>query len=419
MSENVRVLVVDDEPQMLRAVSRLLRSAGYGVVEASTGNEGLRLAKENRPDLILLDVVLPDVNGIEVCRRIKADAAMAESYVVLISGMQTASESQAEGLEGGADGYIVRPISNRELLARVEALLRTKQAERALRKERDRVQQYLDVAGVLFVVIDSCGEVTLINQKGCEILGYQQQDIVGKNWFDCFLPEGVREDVRGIFNRLMAGEVEPIEYAENAVLTRRGEERIIAWHNTVLRDWAGHIVGTLSSGEDITEYKRAERLLRIQRDLGVALSAISELPEALNQLLEATFRVKGIDSGGVYLVDQVTGGLDLAAHKGLRPEFVESVSHYDADSPQARLVIAGQSAYWQHPDVLPLTEERVRQREELRAVAVIPIKYQGVDGRSTVVGALNLASHTRDEIPVSVRDALEAMAAQIAGVLAE
>ena len=144
MKEKCQILVVDDEPHMLRATSRLMKSAGYEVIEATTGNDCLRLTREKSPGLILLDVMLPDINGVEVCRRIKADNAFSDSYVILLSSLRTESDSQSEGLEEGADGYIARPIPNRELLARVEAILRMKQREEALRKLSDQVDGVIE-----------------------------------------------------------------------------------------------------------------------------------------------------------------------------------------------------------------------------------------------------------------------------------
>jgi len=141
-----------------------------------------------------------------------------------------------------------------------------KRAQEALREERDKAQRYLDVAGVMFIAIDADQQVTLVNKKGCEILGYKEQDIIGKNWFDNFLPEAVRDKVKPVFTKLMAGEVEPVECFENPVLTKSGEKRIIAWHNTILKDETGMTLGILSSGEDITERKQAEEALRKSED---------------------------------------------------------------------------------------------------------------------------------------------------------
>ena len=133
-----------------------------------------------------------------------------------------------------------------------------KHAEEALQEERDRAHQYLDIAAVMFVMLDREGVVTLINQRGSEILGYEQEEVLGKNWFAHFLPRKVRERVKHVFDQMMLDEVELVEYVENEVLRKDGEERIIAWHNTVLKDERGSITGVLSSGEDITVRKRAE-----------------------------------------------------------------------------------------------------------------------------------------------------------------
>ncbi len=156
----------------------------------------------------------------------------------------------------------------KEERALIEGLTRTlsemaerKQTEEELRRERDKAQQYLDVAGVMLMVIGTDQKVGLINKKGCQILGYKrEEDVLGRNWFDNFLPKRVRRDVKDVFNKLVAGEVELVEHYENPVLARDGRERTIAWHNTVLRDKSGKITALLSSGEDITERKKLDQL---------------------------------------------------------------------------------------------------------------------------------------------------------------
>ena len=134
-----KILIVDDQIHALKGVSRIMTSAGYDTFEANNGEDCLKLAVEHKPDLILLDVVLPDIDGKEVCRRIKSNPETANIYVVLVSGIKTESDSQAEGLEYGADGYIARPIPNRELLARVKAILRLKAAEGRLREREKKL----------------------------------------------------------------------------------------------------------------------------------------------------------------------------------------------------------------------------------------------------------------------------------------
>lgn len=137
-----------------------------------------------------------------------------------------------------------------------------KQAEEVLRKEKDKAQKYLDVAKVIMVAIDAKRKVTLINKKGCEVLGYKEEEIIGKDWFDNFIPERIRDELKDVFVGLIAGEIKPFENYENPILTKSGEKRIISWHNTILKDDKGKIIASLSSGEDITEHKRMEEARR-------------------------------------------------------------------------------------------------------------------------------------------------------------
>jgi len=104
---------------------------------------------------------------------------------------------------------------------------------------------YLDLAQVAVVVLDARGRVERINRKGCEILGRDRDDIVGKNWFESFVPARLRERLAEVHGRLMAGESVAVETFENPILDGAGEERLIAWHNTVLQDDSGRIVNPL------------------------------------------------------------------------------------------------------------------------------------------------------------------------------
>jgi PAS domain S-box-containing protein len=157
-----------------------------------------------------------------------------------------------------------------------------KSAEELLRSERDKAQQYLDIAGVIFVAINTEGIVTLINKKGCEILGYEEHEIVGKNWFDNFVPKHIKDVLLPISKQLFSGEIKPVEYFENQILTKNREERLIAWHNTVIRDVHGTIIGHLSSGEDITERRKAEEAI-VQSE-----KKYRELADSLPQIVYET-----------------------------------------------------------------------------------------------------------------------------------
>lgn len=133
-----------------------------------------------------------------------------------------------------------------------------KQVEKALQKEKESAQKYLDIAGVMLAILNEKGVITLINQKGCEILGYSYSEIINKNWFDLCIHEDIREEIKEVFHNLISGNIELVEYYENTVVNKKGELRIIAFHNSVIRNEESRITGVLFSGEDITERKQVE-----------------------------------------------------------------------------------------------------------------------------------------------------------------
>ncbi len=131
-----------------------------------------------------------------------------------------------------------------------------------LKKEKDRSQKYLDIAGVMLLTLDERGKITLVNKKACEILESSEGELLGINWFENLLPDENIENTKKIFNELMNGNTETFEYVENKIISKSGNEKIIAWHHTVIKNENGEISGTLSSGEDITERVKAEDDLR-------------------------------------------------------------------------------------------------------------------------------------------------------------
>jgi signal transduction histidine kinase len=145
MSETARILVVDDDELLRMAALRMLQAAGYETLSAADGFEALEIIRTRRPDLVLMDINMPRMDGLQTLREIKADAALASTFVVIVSGSRIDSESQVHGLETGADGYLVRPLTNRELLARVQALLRIKAAEDAVRQLNAELEARVEV----------------------------------------------------------------------------------------------------------------------------------------------------------------------------------------------------------------------------------------------------------------------------------
>lgn len=193
------------------------------------------------------------------------------------------------------------------------------------------------------------------------------------------------------------------------------KEKRIKWveaETCVKRNAAGKATHFQHTVLDITRTVEMEQKLRFQNRIALILSTTAPLNKTLDSLLESVLQMEEIDSGGVYLVDGKTGGLDLAAHKGLSKEFVKIASRYEADAPQARLVLSGKISYNTY-DNLSFAMDNVRKGEGLLVLAVIPIKHKG-----RVIASLHIASHTHGEISKNVRDIIESFALHIGNIIA-
>jgi PAS domain S-box-containing protein len=162
------------------------------------------------------------------------------------------------------------------------------------RNEMARAERYLQIAKAMIIGLDRDGNVNLINRRGCEVLGYTEKEILGRNWFETVLPYKTRDAVFGVFQKIIAGEMEPLSKYENEILTKNSEVRYIDWNNAIEKNPKGEIVGTLSSGQDITGRKWAEEAAqRHQQDMAhvMRLSTMGEMATGmaheLNQPLTA------------------------------------------------------------------------------------------------------------------------------------
>jgi len=117
-----KILVVDDDPSMVRLISQVLSSKGYEVLESNNGQDALRLLYSQKPDLVLLDVVMPVMDGWQTCSRIRDISAAIP--IIMLTGQRKTEEDVAQGLDYGADEYLIKPVGNKELAARVQAMLR-------------------------------------------------------------------------------------------------------------------------------------------------------------------------------------------------------------------------------------------------------------------------------------------------------
>ncbi len=288
----------------------------------------------------------------------------------------------------------------------LERQVRSRTSE--LRKTSDYLTRLIRYANVPIIVWDPDGKITIFNKAFEEMSGRSEAEMLRQPLEVLFSTESRDESLRKIEN---AAKGQYWENVEIPLLRSNGLVRVALWNSANIYTEDDTLIATIAQGQDITERTRAENLQHIQHDLAIELSMTSDLTEALDRLLEATFKINGIDCGGVYMVNESTGGLDLVSSKGLPPRFVESASHFEADSSQVRRIMEGKLIYGIHPKLFP-EANNVRKHEALHAFAVIPIRYE-----DKVIAVVNLASHTHDEITPGARDTLEAIAAQIGGII--
>lgn len=152
----IRILVVEDDTDVACGTARLLERAGYAIAIASDGVDALKTMQTFHPHLVLSDRNMPAMDGMEMCRRIKTDPAYADVFVILISGTFTQSAEQVAGLNSGADGYIVRPIDNSELVARMEAYVRILRLNQILREKNAALEAALTRVKLLSGLLPIC-----------------------------------------------------------------------------------------------------------------------------------------------------------------------------------------------------------------------------------------------------------------------
>lgn len=173
-----RVLVCDDHEATRYTTSRLMSREGYRVLEAGTGQQCLELAIHEQPDLVILDVNLPDMIGYDVCRKLKLNADTSWIPVMHLSASFTEPEHRARGLDGGADAYLTDAAAPEVLLATVRALLRASMAERTMRKMALEWQQTFDSITDAILVTDLRGRVLRCNRAACALLGKPSAEII-------------------------------------------------------------------------------------------------------------------------------------------------------------------------------------------------------------------------------------------------
>jgi PAS domain S-box-containing protein len=284
IDNTTKILVTDDDSELLNLTTTVLRRAGYEVLEASTGQEGLMAARTHRPDLVLMDVVLPDISGIEACRQMKEDEDLKDIFVILTSGVRTSSDHQANGLNMGADGFIVKPVSNKELLARIQSMVRIKRAEEALQTSETRYRRLFETAqdGILILNAET-GQIDDVNPFLVDMLGYTYEEFVGKKLWEIGAFKNTEKSKAALTELQHKGYV---RYEDLPLATKDGREIDVEFVSNTYP--VNHHKVIQCNVRDITDRIRAEKELQKAHD-----ELEKRVVERTTQLVEANKSLKG------------------------------------------------------------------------------------------------------------------------------
>jgi len=255
------ILNVDDDDGARYAKTRILQVAGFNVIEAANGADALALVQSRMPDLVLLDVKLPDINGLEVCRRIKAAPASATVLVLQTSAALTGRADKVRGLEGGADNYLAAPIGADELVANVNALLRLRHTQAALVESEERFRELAENITDVFWIFSLDDHALLYVSPAYELLWGRTLDTLtvdAGSWLAAVHPEDVIL-IRNSFEAMFSEQRFDEQYR---ITLPSGQLRWVHDRAFPVRDAGGEFYRMARITSDITATKEAERALR-------------------------------------------------------------------------------------------------------------------------------------------------------------
>lgn len=287
------VLIVDDQPSVQEVLKALLKDEGFNLAFASNGEEGLAKATELSPDLILLDVMMPGMDGFEVCQRLRTDLNLTETLIILVTSLDDLA-ARLRGLEVGADDFVTKPFNVAELKARVRTITRLNRQRRLraleLQVERDRTRAILEALGEAVIVTDINGTIQYVNPATVALTGYPTDQILGQSWRLWDSAETAAHLYDEILEKVRAGQT-----WRGEVVNQRKDGTLYDAALTVAPLFtpadSNQPIGFVSVQRDISPLKEAERsrskfVSNVSHELRTPLSVITLLSDNLEKLYD-------------------------------------------------------------------------------------------------------------------------------------
>jgi len=254
------ILVVNDSEDQLDLLKFILRQAEYKVLTASGGNEGFEIVRRMNPDLIVSDVIMPDGDGIELCRRLRADEKFRSLPVLFLSALRKGADNATEGLQVGADDYLESPFDPVNLVARVARLIERKRTDDVLRENERYFRSLIDNVSDIISILSNEGVIYYESPSVEQILGYQPKFLRGKSVFDFIHPDD-KSKVTDYFRSVVTPQIGVSQPVEFRFRHKNGSWRVIESVGKVIEDPERGSVAVINS-RDITEQVKAETALR-------------------------------------------------------------------------------------------------------------------------------------------------------------
>ncbi|MGB6068126.1 MAG: sigma 54-interacting transcriptional regulator [Desulfomonilaceae bacterium] len=369
----VEILLVEDVEAYADAFLNAFRDASNSanVTVANNLCDAIASVVKGPPDLVVAELLLPDGKATDLLTCMKESTPLP-LVVLARSGSEQAAVKAIEA--GALDYVVVSPEAFADMPHIVSRVLRewghtveSRKAEQAVLKESNRAQQDLDDDEAIIVSLDTECRIKFVSKKGVALLGCSHDEIVGRDWISSFIPEKRRKSLRRAISRVMTGEMAVPSYVEDWIVTKSGRERLIGWHNTLVTDSAGSVIGTLSSGEDITACKRVEEALRASE---AQFRAVFEAAQECIIIKDTSLRYTDVNPAFCRLV-----GLRASEIVGRRAEDLFGAEIGKEISERSARVLEGESI----------------ESEQTRVVRGAPMTFHDTvvplrDGKGAIVG---------------------------------